>query len=271
MWKTKIKIALIQMSASKNKEDNIRRTVKMVKKAADGGAEMILLPECFYFRGEIEKGELRKNIAEHINGATVKMFQGIAKERGIFIVLGSIYEKTAKEKKLYNTAVFIGPDGKRIASYRKKNLFCAKIGRRRIREEDFFSPGKKIKIIRVGDFFIGAAICYDLRFPEMFRSYAKKGCDMIVVPSNFTYETGKAHWEILLRARAVENKCYVLAPNQSGVDSRGVKAYGNSMVVDPWGNIVARAGTKKQEIVFATIDKRVILEVKKRMNMGHRV
>jgi predicted amidohydrolase len=262
MWKTKIKTALVQMAASDRKDDNIRRAVSLVEKAAVQGAAVVVLPECFTFRGKAALKEIRNDIAESLDGQTVKAFQALAKKLKIFLLLGSIYERVPGESRAYNTAVFLGPDGKRKAFYRKRNLFEARIGATTIRERDIFLPGKKYTTIDFQGAKAGIGICYDVRFPEVFRIYSKRKCDIIILPSNFTYETGKSHWEILLRARAIENRCYVLAPNQCGKDNKGVRAYGNSMIIDPWGRVVARASTTKQEIIFATLDQQVVLETR---------
>ena len=159
--------------------------------------------------------------------------------------------------------LLIRPDGKLAGIYRKNNLFAARFEKKKIQEADIFDTGKRINVAEGEGFRIGTAICYDLRFSEVFSRYRRKGCDIITVPSNFTYKTGKDHWEILLRARAIENKCYILAPNQVGIDSNRVRAYGNSMIVDPWGRILARAGDNQEEIVFADIDKKEIETTRK--------
>lgn len=267
MWKSKktIKVAVIQLFASQNKEANVSRAERLTQQAIQKGAELIVLPECFYFRGELKAKKLYETIAETVDGGVSKLFCEVARKSKVAIVMGSIYEKIKGKNKFFNTSIFIDSTGKRIGVYRKKNLFSAKLRRSDIREADIFIPGKRTKIVQYGRFLFGAAICYDLRFSEMFRFYQKKGCDVVVVPSNFTYETGKDHWEMLLRARAIENQCYILAPNQYGTDSQGMRAYGNSMIVDPWGKILARASTTKEGIIFATLDKRVILNVRKRL------
>ncbi|MEW5894867.1 MAG: carbon-nitrogen hydrolase family protein [Candidatus Omnitrophota bacterium] len=252
-----LKIALIQMKAGVNKEKNLCRAENFAREAAAQGARLILFPECFSFRGKTPLETIQKKVAETLKGPTVRLFEGVAKETKTFIVLGSIYEKIPSENKVYNTAVFISPDGKRVGQYRKKNLFSACLNTKTICEGNVFLPGKKGRMFCIdGGFRIGIGICFDLRFPEMFRTYFKKGCDIIILPSNFTYETGKDHWEVLLRARAIENKCYLAAPNQVGRDNNHVRSYGNSMVIDPWGRILARADDKKETIVFASLNKK---------------
>lgn len=261
----KLKIALIQMRAANDKTENIRRATTFVRAAATKGARMVLLPEVFCFRGKLSLRLLRQEVAETVNGPTVKRFQEIARENDIFLVLGSIYEKVPGKKKLYNTAVVIGPGGKKIGHYRKRRLFDARLATGRVCESGIFLPGKKPAVFPIGKFHMGSAICYDVRFPELFRVYREQGCEMVMIPSNFTYETGRAHWETLLRARAVENRCYVLAPAQCGSDAQGRRSYGNSMVVDPWGKVVARAGTKKEEVLIATVRRKDIIKARMKL------
>ncbi|MBL8014491.1 MAG: carbon-nitrogen hydrolase family protein, partial [Candidatus Omnitrophica bacterium] len=146
--------------------------------------------------------------------------------------------------------------GKIISRYQKINLFDASIGRKKVNESNCFLRGKKSVICKVQDFCVGMAICYDLRFPSLFQEYRLAGAHILVVPSCFSQVTGQAHWEILLRARAIESQCYVLAPNQVGKDARGIMAYGNSMIINPWGAILARATDDKEEILSADISLR---------------
>lgn len=263
MAKEKIKLALIQMCSGENKTRNLQRAEYFVRRAARRHASMAVLPECFIFRGNASLEYLQKNIAETINGPVVQLFQQLAKDLNIFLVLGSFYEKVSGRKKVFNTSVFIDSNGKRIGTYRKKNLFSACLRNQRIREADVFLKGKKSACFQVKEFKVGAAICYDLRFPEIFQQYARKGCGMIVVPSNFTYETGKAHWEVLLRARAIENNCFIVASNQCGIDSRKIRAYGTSMIVDPWGEVVARASIDKEQILYGEIEQKSIIKAKR--------
>lgn len=248
-----MKVALIQFNAGLEKSRNIIRAKDLVCRAAGGGGQLVLLPEGFLLRADAATPRMIAEAAEPIDGPTVREFQLLAREHKIYLVLGSIYERRRRGRP-YNTMVVISPDGKRIARYRKIHLFAAKVKGRHIQEAALFSPGKERSFFRIGRFLMGGAICYDLRFPEMFGKEKRRRCDVFVVPSCFTHETGKAHWEVLLRARAIENKAYVLAPNQCGKGGDcGVTAFGNSMVVDPWGRVLARAAGKKQEVVFADI------------------
>ncbi|MBU4334897.1 MAG: carbon-nitrogen hydrolase family protein, partial [Candidatus Omnitrophica bacterium] len=185
-----------------------------------------------------------------------------AKKNKVSILAGSLYEKIQSSKKVYNTSVLIGSDGKVSAKYRKINLFDANVDGKRIRESKHFAAGTKTALANVHGIKVGLSICFDLRYPELYRKYSLEGAEILCVPSAFTMTTGKAHWEMLLRARAIENKCFVLAPNQTGENSQGVLCYGNSMIVDPWGQILARASNNKEEIIYADINKEKVLQVK---------
>jgi len=184
---------------------------------------------------------------------------GLAREYKAHILLGSIFERSAGQR-VYNTSVLVDPAGRIRAKYRKINLFYACIDDKIYRESDRFLAGRHRVMAPVAGFKLGLSICYDLRFQGIYRHYAAAGANVLSAPSCFTKITGTAHWEILLRARAIESLAYVLAPNQVGKDLRGVEAYGNSMIVSPWGEIIARGSAEGQEIIFGRID---LEEVKK--------
>ncbi len=252
-----LKTAVIQLRATDNKAENIERAVFLVQQAIRRQAEFILLPEIFVFRGRWTGLDIEE-IAEEIPGASITPLMALARRHKVFILAGSIFEKSKTAKKVYNTSVLINNRGDIVCKYRKRHLFDANVGGKRIREFDQFVAGTKSAMARIKGFAAGLSICFDLRFPELYREYAFLGVQVLCVPSAFTHQTGKAHWEILLRARAVENLCYVLAPNQTGKDSRGIRCYGHSMIVDPWGKILARASADKEEIIFANLDRKTL-------------
>ncbi|MDP8213447.1 MAG: carbon-nitrogen hydrolase family protein [Candidatus Zapsychrus exili] len=252
-----MKIATIQFNSTDNKVRNIKEAVRLVEKAAKAGAQFILLPELFVFRGKLTSKVLNE-ISENVDGDTVKIFSILAKKYKVFILLGSIYEKSKNLKKIYNTSVLINDKGNTIAQYRKINLFDAIVDGKKIQESKFFLKGKNLITAKVGDFKVGLSICYDVRFSELYKEYKNKKVDIVCVPAAFTKTTGEAHWEILIRARAIEGLCYVLAPNQVGKDNRGRYSYGHSMIVDPWGKILKEAKSNKAEILFAELDKNQI-------------
>ena len=183
------------------------------------------------------------------------------------ILMGSIYEQSADPRRPFNTSVLIDPLGRIQAKYRKKNLFEARVGKKHVREADQFSAGRRSVVGRVGPFRVGMSICFDLRFGSLYNKYRLAGADVLVVPSAFTLETGKAHWITLLRARAIENFCYVLAPNQIGRDHRGITYYGHSVIIDPWGKILQEASGAKEEIIYGTLEGETIRETRKRITL----
>ncbi|MBN1870015.1 MAG: carbon-nitrogen hydrolase family protein [Candidatus Omnitrophica bacterium] len=263
-----MKAAIVQLKSGSDKGKNIKKALCLVQCAVARGAEFILLPEMFNFRGKADPRKGFKDIAENIPGPSTAPLMEAARKNRIAILAGSICEKSAGQRKVYNTSALIDARGDIIAKYRKSHLFDAKIGAANIKESQYFAAGQKHAMASLGPWKIGLSICFDLRFPEFYRKYREGNADILCVPSAFAKITGRAHWEVLLRARAVENMCYVLAPNQIGMDGKGVTAYGNSMVVDPWGEILARASADQEEILFAELDKGLIKE--KRSVLGFR-
>lgn len=255
-----MKIALVQLEAGRDKKKNLSKALYFVHKAIKHHAEFILLPEVFSFRAKINSRTNLRVFVETIPGESLKPLMQIAKENKVFILAGSILEKAKGRNRAYNTSVIIDDKGMIAARYRKMHLFAARLGKKKIREADHFLAGNHPQTCFVKNFKVGLSICYDLRFPDLYRSYGRENVDILTVPSVFTYETGKAHWEVLLRARAIENLSYVLAPNQVGKGSAGVLAYGNSMAVDPWGRVLARGSNNKEEIVYANIKESVIMQ-----------
>ncbi len=253
-----MKTAVIQLNATGDKERNVQRALKLVRKAKARGAEFILLPEAFHFRGKVDPRRGYQDVAENIPGESLKPFMAEARKGKVNILAGSICEKISGDKRTSNTSVMIDTRGNIVAQYRKIHLFNAAIGKKKVNESQFFRPGRKKVMAKVGEWNMGLSICYDLRFPELYRTYAQQGAHILCVPSAFTKVTGQAHWETLLRARAIENLCYVLAPNQTGKDGKGIAGYGNSMIIDPWGRILARASDDREEVIFAQLDKKLI-------------
>lgn len=256
-----MKIACIQFQSTNQKKANIHKAVDMVLRAARKGAKLIALPEVFSYRGYLNTA-LSSTVGERIPGESLAPLMAAAKAQKVFILAGSVYEKAAQGHKFFNTSCFISLDGKIKAVYRKKNLFRARVGGRAIDETCHFLAGKSVSVARAGVFTVGLSVCYDLRFPRHFSDVACAGANVMCVPSAFTHQTGTAHWEILLRARAIENLSYVLAPNQIGTDEKGVRCYGNSMIVGPWGNILARASTAKEEIIYADLNLKAIKDAR---------
>lgn len=250
-------VALVQMASGECKEDNVATAIRLVIAAAQAKAKFILLPEVFTYRGETPATQ-----AESLDGDTLVRLRKIARQYKVWILAGSIGEKIGESAHIYNTSALIDPRGIITAAYRKIHLFDAEINGMVIRESERYVAGTHPVMAEVTGRITGLSICYDLRFPELYRSYSADGAQMLCVPSSFTVKTGADHWEVLLRARAIENQCFVLAPNQYGQGTAGVETFGNSMVIDPWGRILARASADKEEIVYATLDFAVLAYIR---------
>lgn len=234
----KMRIGLAQMNSKDSKKENLISAETLIRELADYGAELVMLPEHFDFIGPDHE---KPGQAESIdNSVTLEMIRKIASDLAIYIHIGSFLERDGDN--LFNTALVFNPSGEIMAKYRKIHLFDVEIpGGRTYRESDTISPGNQTTIFTIGDFVFGMATCYDLRFPELFRHLAGQGADVLLLPAAFTLETGKDHWELLLRARAVENQCWVAGAGQWGTAPPHHSSYGRSMVIDPWGIVVAQA------------------------------
>jgi predicted amidohydrolase len=243
-----ITVGLCQMNTKNDVEDSFRQIEEMSAFCSSEGAQLVVFPEYSTYLaddGIIEAGEF-------LDGPIITRFREIARKNKLFVHNGSFIEKDKSESKVFNTSVFIDPNGEIRATYRKIHLFDVVIpGTVDIRESETIKRGNNIVTLEneIGNF--GFSICYDLRFPELYRKLTDLGATVIFLPSAFTLYTGKDHWEPLLRARAIENQVYLIAVDQFGAYAEGHFSYGNSMIVDPWGTVVARA----REEVGCTIYK----------------
>lgn len=265
--KDRLLLASICMTSTDDKEKNIEEAVSWVRHAAEKGADWILLPEVFAYHGPYDAIYER---GEPEDGPLVKKLSDLAKELGVVLFAGSFGERPSAtemspdqlagrlgHKRVYNTSFVFGRDGKRLAKYRKTHLFnlLDDRGQPLYCESDGFLTGESPVTLEIDGFNVGVAICYDLRFPSFFERLARdKALDVIVLPSAFTLMTGMDHWELLIRARAVEQQAYVFASNQVGEHGRGRSSYGHSMIVDPWGYVLANTGGHKG-IAFAEISR----------------
>jgi predicted amidohydrolase len=231
--------AVVQLRSTADRARNRDEAVSWVRAAALGGARLVALPEMWPFIGpDPEKVEG----AETIDGETVSAMRGLARELGIVLVGGSFAERAELEGHVHNTAFVAGPDGALLAVYRKVHLFDVDIpGGAQFRESATVAPGDRLVVVDTAFGRLGLAVCYDLRFPPLWDSLRAAGAEMVAIPSAFTAHTGKDHWEVLLRARAIEQQMYVLAPDQAGWHDARRQSHGHSMIVDPWGLVVARA------------------------------
>jgi predicted amidohydrolase len=247
------------MSSTSEKALNIETAERLVSRAAAAGAELVLLPEKWNARGSAEASLASAEPIE--GGETVEAMRSWARRHGIVLVGGSIAELREGREKLSNTCIVFGKDGQTEAVYRKIHLFDVEVGGHVYRESDTEEPGDVTTVCDLDGWRVGLSVCYDLRFPELYRILAIEGAEIITVPAAFTSFTGKDHWQLLLRARAVENQCYVLAANEWGAYGDGRSDYGRSMIVDPWGIVIAQAADE-DAVVIADLDRQLIQRVR---------
>ncbi len=224
-------VAVVQLNAGEDKQANVDRAEAIVVAAARAGAQVVALPEFFTYLGPDDR---YADVAEPVPGPTTERCMRIAREHSIHIVAGSIPERDADTGSLFNTSVLIDTEGTIAAKYRKIHLFDVVIGDVSEQESRFLTAGEEVVTGEIDGRRVGLSVCYDLRFPELYRRLAARGAEVLFLPAAFTTFTGKDHWEILVRARAIENQCFVVAANQFGPHVGG-SSYGRSMIVDPWG------------------------------------
>jgi deaminated glutathione amidase len=233
-----VRVAAVQLNSNGDKARNLDAAERLVRAAASGGAEFVALPEKWNL---LAGGEELVADAEPLDGPSLTAARGWARDLGIHLLAGSISERGEEGRKASNTSVLIAPDGEDVAVYRKIHMFDVEAGGVTYRESEHERPGGEPVVAPVGDLVAGLTVCYDLRFPELFRILALRGARLIAVPSAFTLATGRDHWEVLLRARAIEDQVFLVAPNQVGEAPPHYSSFGRSMIVDPWGVVLATA------------------------------
>ena len=261
-------IAAAQMNSQADKAANLEAATRLVRRAAELGASFIGLPENFAWMGPEPE---RAAAAETLEGYSLGRMAQLARELKVTLLAGSILESGAPEGKLFNTSVLFGPDGMALATYRKIHLFDVDVGDGvSYRESDAVAPGHEVVCADAPFGKVGLSVCYDLRFPELYRKLSRKGAQVLCVPAAFTLMTGKDHWEVLLRARAIENQAYVLAPAQHGRHGEKRLTYGHAMVIDPWGLVTARA-SEGEGLALAQLDADLLERVRKSLPaLSHR-
>jgi len=261
-----MQLAAIQMHCSDTYEDNIARATALVADAASQGAEFVVLPELF---AALHRRSVMKDRAESIAGPTMQWALDLARTAGVHLIPGSFVELEGNH--LYNTSCLISNKGALVATYRKIHLFDVDLEGATSRESDTFTAGSSTSVGKIDDATIGLTICYDLRFPELFRSETLQGATLIAVPSAFTATTGRDHWELLLRARAVENQIGIVAAAQCGVSPDGIERHGHALIIDAWGRVLADAGADGDNVIIATIPQETIADIRRRLpSLTHR-
>lgn len=258
----KYQAAVVQLSTGTNKDENLSRIRSYIAQAAGQGARLVTLTENM---NVIAPASLpAADFAEDETGETYRCISDAAKQFGVYLHGGSWAEKIPGDSRVYNTSFLFSPEGKLLTKYRKLHTFDIVLPTgKAVKESEEVAPGDRIVTVKTELGVFGLAICYDLRFPELYRLMAAQGAQILFNPSNFTLPTGKDHWEPLLRARAIENSCYMIAPNQIGRNAR-LTAFGGSMVIDPWGTVIARA-KEEPGVTLAEIDLDYLDRVRERM------
>lgn len=260
-------VGVIQNSANCDIENNLTQIDSLLAHY-NQRLDIIALTEVFSYRGDHRD---YRRLADTIWKCSIKYAEALAHTRNAWVLAGSIPEKI--QNKIYNTSVLFNREGKIIALYRKIHLFEAFLdNEQRIAETDIFTRGTIPVTANIEGWTAGLSICYDLRFPELYRQYSKDGANILFIPSNFTQRTGKYHWETLIRARAIENQCFVIAPDQCGkTEATGIQSYGHSMIVGPWGEILAKASNRKA-ILTADLNPDEIRRTRRRIPaLKHRI
>ena len=237
----RLHVAAVQLTSTTDVDGNLERSLALTRDAADRGARLIVLPENFGLFPGNDTDKLPHAQAVD-DGPFTLPFRALARERALFILLGSIPERGPDDQRTYNTSVLIGPRGETVASYRKIHLFDVELqGGLTYRESAAVAPGDQPVVADVDGWPVGLSVCYDLRFPELYRRLSVSGARILTVPAAFTQHTGKDHWEPLLRARAIENLSFVIAAGQWGQHGPRRFTWGKSMLIDPWGTVIAKA------------------------------
>jgi len=252
-----LKVSVVQLNSKYNKEENLSKIKKYVEEAVDAGAGLVSLPEYCNYMGDNKI----ENAEEIPNGKTTTMLSEIAKKNKVMIHVGSIVEKY-NDQKSYNTGFVLNTEGEVINKYRKIHLFDIEIkSMPEYKESTLIQGGEKPVTVDLPFGKAGLSICYDLRFPELFRNYVLNGAKFLFIPAAFTRYTGMLHWEPLLRARAIENQCYVIAAAQYGSSAPGKACYGNSLIIDPWGTVIANA-SEGEGIASADLKEDLVLSAR---------
>ena len=264
-----MKIAALQTVSTSDVGRNLEAAARLIGEAARDGAELAALPEYFCLMGRRDDDKL--GIAEMPGAGPIQAFLAAqARQHGLWLIGGTLPMQAAMPGRARNACCVYAPDGSLAARYDKIHLFRYDNGREAYDEARVLEAGSEPVAVQAGPLRVGLSICYDLRFPELYRALGMPPCDLLSVPSAFTYTTGRAHWELLLRARAVENQCYVIAPAQGGTHENGRRTWGHSMVVDPWGEVLA-VRPEGEGVVLAEIDMKRLASVRQQLPaLAHR-
>jgi deaminated glutathione amidase len=256
-----MKIAALQMVSTPDVPTNLEAARQLIAKAAGAGAQLVALPEYFCLMGHSPQDKL--GVAEAPgDGPIQQMLSDAARRHGVWVIGGTLPLRSPDPERVLNASCVFAPDGNAVVRYAKIHLFKYDNGRENHDEGRTILAGGEPVSFSAGGVRVGLSVCYDLRFPELYRALMHPPCDLLAVPSAFTHTTGQAHWELLLRARAVENQCYVIAAAQGGTHQNGRRTFGHSMVVDPWGVVLAVQAEEGEGVVLAELDPARIASVR---------
>lgn len=258
-----MRVAVIQLNSAAERDENVARALALIDHAATEGADLVILPEYMTFLGPYRRFA---EMCEPVPGPTTERLSGAARRHRIYLHGGSLIERSPVAGRYYNTSTLFNPQGDLIATYRKVHLFDVNVpGQVTDTESQAILPGDALRIVPLPDISLGLSICFDLRFPELYRALALAGAEAFAVPAAFARATGRVHWEILLRARAIENHAYALAAAQYGQDAGGSWRHGHSMIVDPWGQVLASAAEAGDQVLTADIRRENVLRRRREM------
>jgi predicted amidohydrolase len=262
-----LRAAAVQLQCTDDVAGNLERVAAQTRRAAELGARLILLPENFAFFGP-ESG--RKKVAEDLNqgGPIQSSVSQLARDTQTFVIAGGFPERSADAARPFNTSLVFAPDGSALAKYRKVHLFDVDLPGVSLRESEGTLAGEDVVVVPIEGFNVGLSICYDLRFSELYRRASDAGADILTVPAAFTEHTGKDHWHVLLRARAIEWQCWVIAAAQWGQHPGGRRTYGHSLIADPWGTVIAEC-SNREAVCVADLDKALLLEIRRGLPRLH--
>lgn len=243
--------AVVQLTTTTDVEASISAAERLIDEAARRGAKLVALPENVSYMGTEEE---KRKLAEPVDGPTFSRLAAKAKQHGLYLIGGTLPERGPDQQRPYNTSILFGPDGARLARYRKIHLFDIALGEGAThRESSSVEPGTCATVAETPLGQIGMSVCYDLRFPDLYRTLVRAGAEILTVPAAFTVPTGRDHWEVLLRARAIENQCFVLAAAQFGQNTPNRATFGRAMIIDPWGTVLSTA-PDRPSVIVAEID-----------------
>ena len=265
-----LKAAVLQYTAKGTQEETLPVAKKLIKQAAQAGANIICLPECANFLAA-DRPALKQHIEAEETSQSLKLFCALAQKYQVTLSAGSLMMRAEQDERAANRSYLISPEGQIIARYNKIHMFDADVGDgKNYRESEHFKAGQEIVDVQTHMGHFGLTICYDIRFAHLYRQLAKRGAEIITIPAAFTRPTGKAHWHVLQRARAIETGSFILASAQYGIHDDGRKTYGHALIVNPWGEVLADAGTQAPAFVMADIDlEQVALARQKLRNLHH--